>query len=110
MDSVNRAMCERRLELFQWRVASEDPQSAGDARRLFVKREAGFYRVCLVELGGSGLHDLSPACSTARELLLWIQGLEEGWGLADRLREWREQDVRRNRLDTSSSEHSGYRP
>ena len=29
-DSVNRAMVERRLELFGWRVAREDPQLADD--------------------------------------------------------------------------------
>jgi len=95
-DSVNRAMVERRLELFGWRVVREDPQLADDMRRMYVKRESGFYSVVLVEAGGSGEHSVSPACLTARELLLWLQGLEEGYGLGDRLRTWREQDVARN--------------
>jgi hypothetical protein len=89
-------MVERRLELFQWRVADDDAAAGGSARRLFVKHESGFYRVCLLELGGSAHHDVSPACTTARELLTWIQGLEEGWGLADHLRVWDEQDIARN--------------
>lgn len=55
--------------------------------RLFVQREAGVYRMRLRALPpGSWESDISPACTTARELWLYLRGLMDGIGLVEQIR------------------------